>query len=192
MTVEETRTEETEESNTAFDMRQWRKDKVWELRSMGYSIDKIVQTLKANKPEIKISHGTVHNDLKAKYEEIKEAFKSYLEEELPRQHRLAVTGLDKVLYEAWHIFESEQDTKAKLQALNVISETIMRKQQVLGDPEQIQRAIKTVTQLREALRKEDNENESAADNTTNDATDNNSGNKLAEAENEEKEEARTS
>lgn len=159
---------------------------------MGYSIDKIVQTLKANKPEIKISHGTVHNDLKAKYEEIKEAFKSYLEEELPRQHRLAVTGLDKVLYEAWHIFESEQDTKAKLQALNVISETIMRKQQVLGDPEQIQRAIKTVTQLREALRKEDNENESAADNTTNDATDNNSGNKLAEAENEEKEEARTS
>jgi hypothetical protein len=127
---------------------QWRRDKVWELRACGKTFDEIVEELKP-KPSIKISHGTVARDLSAKQREIKEGFKHYIEEELPVQHNLAVTGLDKVIKEAWNIYEKADDQKSALAALNVISDATMKKQAVLGDPAQIERALKAVARFRQ-------------------------------------------
>ncbi|HXV46619.1 MAG TPA: hypothetical protein VD736_08100 [Nitrososphaera sp.] len=55
------------------------------------------------KPEIRISHGTVVNDLKYTQKEIEKNFNSYIEN-LPMQHNLAVTGLDRVIKEGWRMY----------------------------------------------------------------------------------------
>jgi hypothetical protein len=151
LTARENLAQESDKSQSKSDrLIKWRREQVWEYRSMGLSINEIVEILK-NKPEIKISHGTVHNDLKVKQAEIQENFKGYIENELPMQHSLAVTGLDRVIKEAWRIYTKADDQKAALAALNVISDATMKKQAVLGDPAQIEKAIKLVSKLRANL-----------------------------------------
>ena len=72
MTVSEIPTRETDNSRGKADrLREWRREKVWEYKSMGCSVDEILDLLKS-KPEIRISHDTVINDLKAKEKEIME------------------------------------------------------------------------------------------------------------------------
>lgn len=118
---------------------------------MGFTIDEIVVFLRS-KPEIKISHGTVCRDLAAKQEEVQDAFKSYIGDELPRQHHLAVIGLQKVLKEAWRLYiNNPHDPRLQLAALHVVTETIMRKQAVLGDPAQIEKAILAAARLKNHL-----------------------------------------
>ena len=142
---------ESDDLNSKVDsLIDWRKEKVWELKSCGLTIDEIVVTLKP-KPGIKISHGTVHRILRAKQKEIEENFKNYIEKELPMQHSLAVTGLDLVVKEAWRIYARAADDRIKLGALQTISTATMQKQAVLGDPTQIEKAIKLVGRLRSQM-----------------------------------------
>lgn len=117
---------------------------------MGYTIEEIVEKLKA-KPEVKISNGTVYNDLKVKQKQIEKDFANYIEKDLPIQHNLAVTGLDKVIKEAWRLYQETSDKRAQLVALTVIADATMKKQAVLGDPAQIEKAIKTVAQIKKQI-----------------------------------------
>ena len=117
---------------------------------MGLTKQEIVEALKP-KEGIKISYGTVHNDLESKNYEIQANFNNYIEHEIPMQHRLAVTGLDKVLKEAWRLYLKAEDQKTALAALNVISDAILKKQSVLGDPTQIQKALMAVASLKRKL-----------------------------------------
>lgn len=116
--------------------------------------------LKKGHTDVKISLGTIHADLKEKQAELAESFKSYIENELPHLHRLAVTGLEQVLKEAWRIYESDSDNKTKLHALAVIQSAIMNKQSVLGDPSQIERAIKVVAKIRKTIQSSDDSSNS--------------------------------
>jgi hypothetical protein len=148
LTVEDSTAPESDGTRGNSDtMRTWRRDKVWEMKSMGRTIDEIVEKLKP-KEGIKISHGTVHNDLKFRQKQIEASFKNYIDKELPIQHNLAVTGLDRIINEGWKIYEKAEDQKTALAALDVISDAIMKKQAVLGDPAQIERAIKLVSSLK--------------------------------------------
>jgi DNA-binding NarL/FixJ family response regulator len=52
-----------DDSNSKMDsLTRWRREKVWELKSCGLTMDEIAETLKL-KEGIRISHGTVHRDL---------------------------------------------------------------------------------------------------------------------------------
>ncbi len=74
-----------------------------------------------------------------------------IEDDLPWRHKLAVANFDKIIKEGWAIYESETDSKTKLNTLNVLSDAVMKLQAVLGDPEVIESAIKTVSQLKSKL-----------------------------------------
>lgn len=66
MTAPEIPAREMDYSRSEMDsLIKWRKEKVWELKSCGLTIDEIVESLKP-KQGIKISHATVHRDLKTK------------------------------------------------------------------------------------------------------------------------------
>lgn len=142
----------------------WRKEKVWELRSCGLTIDEIVESLKP-KQGIKISHATVHRDLKAKEKEIKAHFTDYIEKELPVQHSLAVTGLDRVIKESWRIYARTSDDRTRLAAMSIISDATMKKQAVLGDPAQIEKAIRLVGKVRADLANRDEDGQEQAHST---------------------------
>lgn len=124
---------------------EWRRSQVIELASQGLTQREISMRLK-------VSVGTINGDIKHIRHQAKETISSYIEDDLPYQHKLAVVGLDKIIKESWAIYESDkEDTKTKLQALNIISDAIMKKQAVLGDIEQIQRAIDVIAQMKRNL-----------------------------------------
>ena len=110
-----------------------------------------METLKT-KPNVRISHGTVVNDLKVKQAEIQANFKHYIEKELPIQHNLAVTGLDRFIKEAWRIYAKAADDRTRLAALQTISTATMQKQAVFGDPAQINKALQAVVRIRKQKR----------------------------------------
>ena len=129
----------------------WRREKVWELKSCGLTYDEIVESLKP-KPGIKISHGTVARDLEAKQKEINEGFKHYIEDELPLQHRLVVTGLERVIKEAWRMY-ARDESRAK-EMLPIIVSAYGEKLKALGDASYIDKALKTVARIKEQLKEE--------------------------------------
>lgn len=166
LTIQANRAEELDDSHSEMDsLVEWRREKVWEYRAMGCSIDEIVDILK-KKPDVKISHGTVWRDLKAKQKEVEKGFKDYIEKDLPMQHNLAIAGLDKILKEAWRIYLKSGEDKTSLQALTVIQSAIMSKQSVLADPTQIEKAIKLVTKVRAQLSKSNQETEKDAESSS--------------------------
>lgn len=58
-------------------------------------------------------------------------------------------GLDEVIKQGWAFaLNNQQDPMLRIQALGVISDAYMKKQAVLGEPAQIEKAIKTVAALR--------------------------------------------
>jgi DNA-binding transcriptional regulator LsrR (DeoR family) len=135
---------------------EWRRSKIIELASQGLSQREIAHVMK-------VSVGTVNGDLQFLRQRAKVNIQRFIEDELPHQHELAVTGLDKVIKESWKLFDKEQDSKAKLQALNVVSDAIMKKQAVLGDPSQIEKAIKIVAKLSKQARENEGNGSSEKD-----------------------------
>lgn len=142
----------------------WRKEKVCELKSCGLTIDEIVESLKP-KQVIRISHATVHQDLKTKEKEVETHFKDYIEKELPVQHSVAVTGLDRAIKESWRIYARAAENRTRLAAMSIISDATMKKQAVLGDPAQSEKTIKLVTSLQKKIpEKESNDSSNLRNN----------------------------
>ena len=133
-----------------------RNEKICELRSRGYSYRDILEELKTS-PDIKISMGTIANAIKEKQSQIDEAYRAYVDHELPYQHSLAMTNLQAINKQAWRIFESSKDDKIRLQALHTSKEAQAAINDLMTAPESIQKAIKVVGKLRGQLEKEGNE-----------------------------------
>ena len=143
------------------DLIEWRRTKVIEYLAKGKSLTEISKILITSLP-------TISRDVKELREEAKQKQQDYIDNELPFQHKLAVTNLDKIIEEAWKIYESEEDARSKIATLNVIAEAVMKKQAVLGDPEQIEKAIKFVSSLRIRKIEQDVEDDGNGSSSTDD------------------------
>ncbi|AFU58301.1 hypothetical protein Ngar_c13630 [Candidatus Nitrososphaera gargensis Ga9.2] len=126
------------------DLIEWRRSQVLSMLATGLSQTEIADMLK-------VAVSTVNKDIKKIRLEAKAKQQDYIDNELPFQHKLAVASLDKVLEEAWQIFRTEKAVKARLAALEIIADSTMKKQAVLGDPAQIEKAIKLVNRLRKQI-----------------------------------------
>ena len=106
MTEAENPAQERDDSNSEMDsLVKWRREKVWELKSCGLTIDEIAETLKP-KEGIKISRGTVFSDLKAVRLDIQRELFNYTDEMVFELH-LALHGLKETIKEAWKVVEEE-------------------------------------------------------------------------------------
>lgn len=153
MNKQEIHEEETEQSSTQpvqITEKEWRREKIWELKAKGFTHREILEELSKD-PLLKISLGTITRDLQQKQAEIKENFQRYVEDELPAQHQLALTNLKNVNKEAWRIFEKSQDDKTKLAALHTAQEAQAAINTLLGDPEFIAKAITVAGKLRKQM-----------------------------------------
>ena len=71
------------------------------------------------------------------------------------EHKKALVSFEEVISRAWlSVSQNQHDPRVVLQALNVIADATMKKQAVLGDPTQIENAIKAVAKLKKQLREE--------------------------------------
>jgi predicted transcriptional regulator len=103
---------------------QWRRDKVQELCSKGYSQREISQTLQ-------VGVATVNRDISYLRNQAKSNIKRYIDERLPEEYEKCIVGLNAITREAWNTSQQTEDGRQKIQALSLAKEYYSMKMDLL-------------------------------------------------------------
>jgi IS30 family transposase len=115
----------------------WRRSKVQEFSSQGYSQRDIAQTLQ-------VSSGTVNRDLSVLRQQAKYNIKRYIDERPPEEYEKCLVGLTAILREAWNTSQQAQDKREKIQALLLAKECYSMKLELLTNATVVDDAIRFV------------------------------------------------
>jgi predicted transcriptional regulator len=118
---------------------QWRRDKVQELCSKGYSQREISQTLQ-------VGLATVNRDIFYLRDQAKDNIKRYIDEKLPEEYEKCMVGLNAITKEAWNTSEQTEDRKEKIQALSLAKECYSMKLDLLTNATVVDDAIRFVSE----------------------------------------------
>jgi Trp operon repressor len=154
---------------------QWRRDKVQELCSKGYSQREISQTLQ-------VGVATVNRDISYIRNQAKSNIKRYIDEQLPEEYEKCLVGLNAITREAWNTAHNAEDKREKIHALALAKECYSMKLDLLTNATVVDDAIRFVTEKGEAaanaghktgtpLIKEEEEPQSREQESDNDTTD---------------------
>jgi predicted transcriptional regulator len=116
----------------------WRRGKVHELSSQGYSQREIAQILQ-------ISNGTVNRDLSILRQQAKTNIKKYIDEILPEEYEKCLVGLNAITREAWNTTQQTEDKREKIQALSLAKECYSMKLDLLTNATVVDDAIRFVS-----------------------------------------------
>src|ERR671933_256649 len=103
---------------------QWRRDKIQELCSKGYSQREISQTLQ-------VGLNTVNRDISYLRNQAKPNIKRYIHERLSEEYEKCLIGLTAITKEAWNTANNAEDKREKLQALLLAKECYSMKLDLL-------------------------------------------------------------
>ncbi|MFL6384339.1 MAG: hypothetical protein ACJ712_05110 [Nitrososphaeraceae archaeon] len=103
---------------------QWRRDKVQELCSKGYSQREISQMLQ-------VGLATVNRDVSYLRNQAKANIKIYIDERLPEEYEKCLVGLNAITKEAWNTAQNTEDRREKIQALSLAKECYSMKLDLL-------------------------------------------------------------
>jgi Trp operon repressor len=116
---------------------QWRRDKVQELCSKGYSQREISQTLQ-------VGLATVNRDISYFRNQAKDNIKRYIDERLPEEYEKCLVGLTAITKEAWNTAANTEDKREKIQALSLAKECYSMKLDLLTNATVVDDAIRFV------------------------------------------------
>src|ERR671926_456919 len=117
---------------------QWRRDKVQELCSKGYSQREISQTLQ-------VGLATVNRDISYLRNQAKTNIKRYIDERLPEEYEKCLVGLTAITKEAWDTAHNTEDKREKIQALALAKECYSMKLDLLTNATVVDDAIRFVS-----------------------------------------------
>jgi len=129
---------EVEHKEKEKDRIDWRRSKVQELNSQGYSQREIAQMLQ-------VSNGTVNKDLSILREQAKSIIKRYIDERLPEEYEKCMVGLNAILREAWTTSQQTEDKREKIQALSLAKECYSMKLDLLTNATVVDDAIRFIS-----------------------------------------------
>ncbi|MFL6433233.1 MAG: hypothetical protein ACJ71O_05810 [Nitrososphaeraceae archaeon] len=118
---------------------QWRRDKVQELCSKGYSQREISQVLQ-------VGLATVNRDVSYLRNEAKSNIKKYIDERLPEEYEKCLVGLNAITKEAWNTAQNTEYKREKIQALSLSKECYSMKLDLLTNATVVDDAIRFVSQ----------------------------------------------
>ncbi len=132
---------------------EWRRDKVQELCSKGYSQREISQVLQ-------VALATVNRDISHLRDQAKHNIKRYIDERLPEEYEKCLVGLTAITREAWDTSQQTEDKREKIQALSLAKECYSMKMDLLTNATVVDDAIRFVSQkLKESVESKDSSNE---------------------------------
>jgi Trp repressor protein len=117
---------------------QWRRDKVQELCSKGYSQREISQTLQ-------VGVATVNRDISYLRQQAKANITKYIDERLPEEYEKCLVGLNAITKEAWNTAHDPEYKKEKIQALSLAKECYSMKMDLLTNATVVDDAIRFVS-----------------------------------------------
>jgi hypothetical protein len=118
---------------------QWRREKVQELCSKGYSRREISQILQ-------VGLATVNRDVSYLRNQAKTNIKRYIDERLPEEYEKCLVGLTAITREAWKTEQDTEDKREKIQALSLAKECYSMKLELLTNATVVDDAIRFVSQ----------------------------------------------
>src|SRR5919197_404411 len=118
---------------------QWRRDKVQELCSKGYSQREISQILQ-------VGLATVNRDISYLRNQTKTNIKKYIDERLPEEYEKCLVGLTAITKEAWNTAQDTEDNREKMQALSLAKEYYSMKLELLTNATVVDDAIRFVSE----------------------------------------------
>jgi predicted transcriptional regulator len=117
----------------------WRRSKVQELSSQGYSQREIAQILQ-------VSNFTVNRDLSYLRTQAKTNIKRYIDERLAEEYEKCLVGLNAITREAWNMAHNTEDKRERIQALSLAKECYFMKLDLLTNATVVDDAIRFVTE----------------------------------------------
>src|SRR5919199_218516 len=127
-----------EQQNQEQQQIQWRRDKIQELCSKGYSQREISQILK-------VGLATANRDILYLRNQAKSNIKRYIDERLPEEYEKCLVGLTAILREAWNTAQHTEDKREKIQALSLAKECYSMKLDLLTNATVVDDAIRFVS-----------------------------------------------
>ena len=122
---------------------EWRRSKVIELNSQGYSQPETAQILQ-------VSLGTVYRDLSIIRQQSRKNLQMHIDKTLPDEYHRCLTGLNQVLKTCWYIVNKPNITpedKTRLQATAIISDSYKYIMDLVSNGSVITNAMKRITEL---------------------------------------------
>src|ERR687886_1478035 len=116
---------------------EWRRNKVQELSSQGYSQSEISRILQISQP-------TINRDITFLRQQAKHNIKRYIDERLPEEYEKCLVGLNAITKEAWNTERQTQDGREEIQALSLAKECYSMKLDLLTNATVVDDAIKFV------------------------------------------------
>src|ERR687887_1639401 len=117
---------------------QWRRDKVQELCSKGYSQREVSQILQ-------VGLATINRDILYLRNQAKANIKKYIDERLPEEYEKCLVGLNAITKEAWNTAHNTEDKREKIQALSLAKECYSMKMDLLTNATVVDDAIRFVS-----------------------------------------------
>src|SRR5919199_2012588 len=117
---------------------EWRRDKVQELCSKGYSQREISQILQ-------VGLATINRDISYLRNQAKANIKKYIDERLPEEYEKCLVGLNAITKEAWKIEQTTEDNREKIQALSLAKECYSMEMDLLTNATVVDDAIRFVS-----------------------------------------------
>src|SRR5689334_8943216 len=114
---------------------EWRRSKVQELASQGYTQSEISRILQISQP-------TINRDLSYLREQAKTNIKRYIDERLPEEYEKCLVGLTAITKEAWTTSQQTEDNREKIQALVLAKDCYSMKLELLTNATVVDDAIK--------------------------------------------------
>jgi hypothetical protein len=118
---------------------EWRRDKVQELCSKGYSQREISHILQ-------VGLATVNREISYLRDLAKANIKRYIDERLPEEYEKCLVGLNAITKEAWNTAANTEDKREKIQALSLAKECYSMKLELLTNATVVDDAIRFVSQ----------------------------------------------
>jgi hypothetical protein len=101
--------------STKTQQMEWRRDRVLELSSQGFTQSDIATVLQVDK-------SIINRDMAYLRDQAQENLQKHIHQTIPEEYQKAMTGINQVLRMCWSIISKTEDEKTKLQALALIND----------------------------------------------------------------------
>ena len=124
---------------------EWRRAKVLELSSQGYSEREIAEKLQP------ITHVTIHRDIQFLRQQAQENLQHHIHEVVPDEYQKCMVGMKRNLKETLAIAETVTDPKVKLQARAIANDCYKFIMEMSTNAGIVSAALKFVNQSKEKI-----------------------------------------
>ena len=118
---------------------EWRRTKVLEMISKGYSQAEIAGILQ-------VDLSIVSRDVSYLRQQAKQNIKKYIDERLPEEYEKCLVGLTSILKEAWNTATNTEDKREKIQALSLAKDCYGMKLDLLTNATVVDDAVRFVSE----------------------------------------------